>query len=216
MLVRCLVPCDPAVSDQVESRPVEIAQAVILGVACVLCLVAMVRGGAGWSWWVGPAFICFFMCWREAEIDGRYLRYHAFSWKYLVDSRLSIYMRLLMGIPSLATALAVVVICMVRARRLLALLRRRELRVGIWLFAAGLGFYLVAQGYDRAWGWAQHYGVHLPGFAGHRDDFWEEWFELIGAAAILMGVLNHFRRRAAIGAAPPPDTPAAAEEASSP
>lgn len=214
--VRTLVAEETARRIQAEDRLVEVAQAVLLGGAGVLCLVAMVRRRATYWWWVGPAFICLFMCWREVEIDGRYLRYHAFSWKYLVDSRLSIYVRLLLGIPSVGLALLVLAICLVNVRPLLRTLRRCDLRVGVHLFALGVGLYLVAQGYDRAWGWAQHYGVHLPGFAGHRDDFWEEWFELMGAAAILMGVLDHFRRRDAIGAAPPADTPAAAEEMPSP
>ena len=197
---------------QAEDRGVEIAQAVFLGGAGLLCLVAMVCCRAGYWWWVGPAFICFFMCWREVEVDDRYLGEHAFSWKYLIEAATPLEERLLLGVPSVGLALLVLVTCLVNVRPLLRTLRRRDLRVGVHLFALGVGFYLLAQVYDRAWGWVKAYSFYLPGFGGHRDDFWEEWFELIGAVAILMGVFDNFRRRDTIAAAPPPDAPAAAEE----
>jgi len=210
--IRMLVAEETARRIQAEDRAIEIAQAVLLGGAGVLCLVAMVRRRAGYWWWVGPAFICLFMCWREVEVDDRYLGEHAFSWKYLFEATTPLPERLLLGIPSVGLSLAVLVVCLAKARRIIETLKRRDLRVGVLLFAAGLGLYMLAQAYDRAWGWSQKYSLYLPGFHGHRDDFWEEWFELIGAAAILMGVLNHFRRRAGVGAAPPTDTPVAAEE----
>ncbi len=215
-VIRTLVAEETARRIQAEDRLVEIAQAVLLGGAAVLCLVAMVRRRAGYWWWVGPAFICLFMCWREVEVDDRYLGNHAFSWKYLFEAATPLPERLLLGIPSVGLALLVLAICLVNVRPLLRTLRRRDLRVGLLLFAAGLGLYLLAQVYDRAWGWVKAYSFYLPGFGCHRDDFWEEWLELMGAAAILMGVLDYFRRRKAIAAAPPTDTPAAAEETPSP
>lgn len=180
-----------------------------------MCLWAILcRGGrrGGYGWWVAPAFICFFMCWREIELDQRYFRVHAFSWKYLLDGRTTIPERLLLGVPSLGISLVVLVVCLANARQIMATVKRRDLRVGVMLFAAGLGLYVVSQGYDRAWGWEQDYGLHLPGFRGHRDDFWEEWLELAGAASIFMGVLDHFRRRRMVeGATECPKSPSAAE-----
>jgi len=213
--IRWLVDAETLGAVQAEDRLIETGQAVLLGVGCLLCLWAMVRGRAGYWWWVAPAFICLFMCWREIELDQRYFRVHAFSWKYLADGRTPVSERLLLGIPSLGLSLVVLVVCLANARRIVATARRRDLRVGVWLFVVGLGLYLVAAGYDRAWGWEQDYGLYLPGFRGHRDDFWEEWLELKGAVAVLMGVLDHFRRRKSVGAAPP-GTSVAAEEAPSP
>jgi hypothetical protein len=185
----------------------QVLQAVLLGLGFVLCAWALARAGrAGgdWHWWVAPAFICFFMCWRETEIDEILWGENAFSWKYLWGDGedLPVRIRWLLGVPSIALALTVLVICAGRARLLLATLRRRDLRIGVLLFVGGIGLYLVGQVYDK-------YADHLPGIRVHRDDYWEEMIELAGAAAVLMGVLDGLvrrpiiRRAAAWRAAPP-------------
>lgn len=190
-----------AVGSQVENRFVEIAQAALLGLACVLCLWAMVRGGrrnADFTWWIAPAFICFFMFWREIEIDERYFHAHAFSWNYLISSShhdTAWTDRLILAVPSIFLTLVVAVLCLRHARLLLPSLTRRDLRVGLFLLAAGLALYLVAQVYDRGHGLLARHGISLPGFVSHRDDFWEETLELAGALAIFMGILDLVRRR---------------------
>ena len=115
--VRLSAPPDEPV-DFKESSPVEIAQAVLHGLACLLCVVAMVRSGrrrADFYWWVAPAFIAFFMFWREAEIDSDLLGLgeNAFTWKYLFEGHMPIWKRLVLGVPSTSLAILVLVVCLV-------------------------------------------------------------------------------------------------------
>lgn len=181
-----------------ESELLEICQSIMLGAALLLCISALTRSGprrAEFYWWVVPGFICLFMFWREIEFEDHFIDAHAFSWKYLFDDELPLAGRLLLGIPTLTLSLTVLVVCLRHVRLLLTTIRRRDLRIGTLLFLAGLGFYLVAQVYDRAYGLATEHGIMLPGFLGHRDDFWEEATELAGAMAVLLGVIDHFIRR---------------------
>jgi len=197
--VRLSAPPDEPM-DFKESSPIEISQAVLHGLACLLCLTAMVRSGrrrADFYWWVAPAFITFFMFWREAEIDSDLLGLgeNAFTWKYLFEGHMPIWKRLVLGIPSTALALTTLVVCLRHLRLLLETVRRPHVRVTVGLFLLGIGLYAVAQVYDRAWYLLHEYGWDLWGVRGHRDDFWEEVLELAGAAAILMGVLDAFLHR---------------------
>jgi len=194
----------PVKGNQADGRVIEIAQATLLALACLACVWAMVRTGwrkADFYWWVAPAFICFFMCWREIEIDERYLGAHAFSWNYLISHShhsTTTSQRLILGIPSLGLSLLVALLCIRHARMLLAALRQRHQRVGLVLFATGIGCYLLAQIYDRGHGLLSRHGIALPGFVAHRDDFWEEALELTGALAIFMAVVAWYRARPAI------------------
>jgi len=197
--VRLSAPPDEPV-DFKESSPVEIAQAVLHGLACLLCVVAMVRSGrrrADFYWWVAPAFIAFFMFWREAEIDSDLLGLgeNAFTWKYLFEGHMPIWKRLVLGIPSTALAITTLVVCLRRLGLLLATVGRPHVRVTLVLFLLGIGLYAVAQVYDRAWYLLQEYEWDLWGVRGHRDDFWEEVLELAGAAAIAMSVFDAFLHR---------------------
>lgn len=195
-----------AMRDFKEDSLPEIGQAVFLGLGCVLCLWAMMRSGrkrADFYWWITPAFISFFMFWREAEIDSDWLGLgeNAFTWKYLFEGHMPIWKRLVLGIPSTSLAIGVLVVCLKRVKLLVAALKRREVSVGVLLFAVGIGLYLVAQVLDRANYLLREYGFRIWGVRAHRDDFWEEFLELAGAAAILMGVLDHFRHRPVISGA---------------
>jgi len=199
-----------AIRDFKEDSLPEIGQAALLGLGCMLCLWAMIRSGrrrADFYWWIAPAFISFFMFWREAEIDSDWLGLgeNAFTWKYLFEGHMPIWKRLVLGIPSTSLAIGVLVVCLKRVKLLAAALKRREVSVGVLLFAAGIGLYLVAQVFDRARYLLEEYGIEVWGVRAHRDDFWEEFLELAGAAAVFMGVLDHFRRR--------PVIPGALEEA---
>jgi hypothetical protein len=183
-----------------EDRPVELAQAALLGAAMLLSVYVMVRNGprrAEFPWWLMPAFITFFMCWRELDLDSRTLGENAFSWKYLWGGGrdLPIRNRLILGIPSLALAGTVGALLARDIRLLWRTVWRKDLRPGIATFLAGIGIYLLAQLYDKAGKLQQEHGLWLPGFEGHRDDFWEEALELAGAALIFMAVLGHFLRR---------------------
>ena len=187
-----------------ENDPLEISQAALLGLGCLVCLWAMVRSGrrkADFCWWVLPAFICFFMCWREVELDERYFHAHAFSWNYLFSDTkhgTSMADRLLLGVPSLSLTLVVLWLTARRAGLLLRAIGQRHVRAGLLLFVGGIGIYLVAQVYDRAHGLSSEHGILLPGFRGHRDDFWEEALEVAGALAIFMGTVVWYRVRPTI------------------
>jgi hypothetical protein len=189
-----------ASTDFKESSPIEIAQAVLHGLACILCVTAMVRSGrrqADFYWWVAPAFITFFMFWREAEIDSDWLGLgeNAFTWKYLFEGHMPIWKRLVLGIPSTALAIATLVVCLRHLRLLLETVKRPHVRVTVTFFLLGIGLYALAQFYDRAWYLLQEYEWNLWGVRAHRDDFWEETMELAGAAAILMAVFDAFTHR---------------------
>ena len=195
---RCVLPEGP--HDFKEHSLVELLQAAFLGAGCLVCLVAMARSGrrqADFYWWVAPAFICFFMFWREAEIDSDHLGMgeNAFTWKYLFEGHMPIWKRLVLGVPSVSLALTVLVTCLKRLNLLLAALRRARVWSGSALFVAGIGLYLVAQVLDRANYLFHDFGISLWCVRMHRDDFWEEIVELAGAAAILMGVVESFLRR---------------------
>jgi len=197
--VRLSAPPDEPM-DFKESSAVEIAQAVLHGLACLLCVVAMLGSGrrrADCYWWVAPAFITFFMFWREAEIDSDILGLgeNAFTWKYLFEGHMPIWKRLVLGIPSTALALTTLVVCLRHLRLLLETVKRPHVRVSVGLFLLGIGLYAVAQVYDRAWYLLTEYGWDLWGVRAHRDDFWEEILELAGAAAILMSVVDAFLHR---------------------
>jgi len=192
--VRLTMPADMSI-DFKESSLIEIGQATLHGLACLLCVVTLLRNGhrrADFYWWVAPAFITFFMFWREAEIDSDLLGLgeNAFSWKYLFEGHMPIWKRLVLGIPSTALALTVLHVCRKHARLLLKTVERRHVRVSVALFALGIGLYAVAQVYDRAWYLMHEYGWNLWGVRAHRDDFWEESLELAGAAAILLSVID--------------------------
>ncbi len=186
----------------------QVAQALFLAAGCGIGAAAMVaawrRAGGNFAWWVFPAFICFFMLWREVEIDEPLLGAHAFSWKYLWGEHgdLPWVNRLVLGVPSLALAAAVLWTVLRHRRRLLATARRPEVRVGLALFAAGLLLYGVAQVHDKALGLARHHGLSVPGFRGGRDDFWEETVELAGAALLFLAMLDTFFHRPLTPAAP--------------
>jgi len=187
-------------TDFKESSPIEIAQAVLHGLACLLCLVAMVRSGrrqADFYWWVAPAFITFFMFWREAEIDSDWLGLgeNAFTWKYLFEGHMPIWKRLVLGVPSTALAITTLVVCLRHLRLLVETVRRPHVRVTVGLFLLGIGLYALAQFYDKAAYLLEEYEWDLWGVRAHRDDFWEETMELAGAAAILLGVLDAFLHR---------------------
>ena len=188
-------------TDFQESSPIEIAQAVLHGLACLLCLAAMVRSGrrqADFYWWVAPAFITFFMFWREAEIDSDILGLgeNAFTWKYLFEGHMSIWKRLVLGIPSTALAITTLVVCLRHLRMLLETVKRPHVRVTVTLFLLGIGLYALAQVYDRSWYLMHERGWNLLwGIRAHRDDFWEETLELAGASAILMAVFDAFVHR---------------------
>ncbi len=181
----------------------QIAQALFLAAGCGLGVAAMVASGtrrADFYWWVLSAFICFFMLWREIELDEALLGAHAFSWKYLWGGRgnLPWANRLVLGVPSLALAAAVAWTVLRHGRLLVATARRPEVRVGLVLFVAGVVLYGIAQGCDKALGLAERHDVHVPGFRGGRDDFWEETIELAGAMCIFLGVLDTFLHRPAM------------------
>jgi len=187
-------------TDFKESSPIEIAQAVLHGLSCLLCLTAMVRSGrrqADFYWWVAPAFVTFFMFWREAEIDSDLLGLgeNAFTWKYLFEGHMPIWKRLLLGIPSTALALTTLVVCLRHLQLLGETLKRPHVRITVTLFALGIGLYALAQFYDKAWYLLQEHGWNLWGVRAHRDDFWEETMELAGAAALLMSVFDAFVHR---------------------
>jgi len=209
----------------IEDGVFEMAQAGLLVLATVLCMTAMVKGRGGeWRWWVVPTFICFFMAWREIELDNRYLGENAFSWKYLLGYEpVAPWARVVMGVPSVGLSLLVLIHGVRHGRALARTIRRRRLRHGVVLFLAGIGLYLAAQVYDRAWGFVEDYGIFLPGFRAHRDTYWEELLELAGAVAVAMAVIRHFRLRplmaeARAGRSPPenrsaaPVPPSASEE----
>jgi len=203
-------------TDFKESSPIEIAQAALHGLACGLCLAAMIRSGrrqADFYWWVAPAFITFFMFWREAEIDSDWigLGENAFTWKYLFEGRMPIWKRLVLGVPSVTLALTVLHVCRKHARLLLKTAERRHVRASVAFFALGIGLYAVAQVYDRANYLLDDYGIAIWGVRAYRDDFWEEVLELAGAAAIFMAVVEAFRRRPII-----PGTLAEAERRAAP
>ncbi|MFO8012734.1 MAG: hypothetical protein R6X20_05440 [Phycisphaerae bacterium] len=187
-------------TDFKESSPVEIAQAVLHALACLLCVAAMVRSGrrqADFYWWVAPAFITFFMFWREAEIDSDLLGLgeNAFTWKYLFEGHMPIWKRLVLGIPSTALAITTLVVCLRHLPLLVETAKKPHVRVTLALFALGIGLYALAQVYDKAAYLQEEYGWDLCGVRAYRDDFWEETMELAGAAAILMSVLDAFRHR---------------------
>ncbi len=187
-------------TDFKESSPVEIAQAAFHALSCLLCLAAMVRSGrrqADFYWWVAPAFITFFMFWREAEIDSDWLGLgeNAFTWKYLFEGHMPIWKRLLLGIPSTALAITTLVVCLRHLPLLLETVRRPHVRVTVVLFLVGIGLYALAQFYDRAGYLLDEYGWDLCGVRAYRDDFWEETLELAGAAALLMSVFDAFIHR---------------------
>jgi len=197
--VRMSAPLDQP-TDFKESSPIEIAQAALHGLACLLCLVAMFRSGrrqADFYWWVAPAFITFFMFWREAEIDTDRLGFgeNAFTWKYLFEGHMPIWERLVLGVPSITLALTVLHVCRKRARLLLKTVERRHVRASVAFFLLGIGLYAVAQVFDRAHYLLDNYGIDLWGVRARRDDFWEEVLELAGAASIFMAVVEAFRRR---------------------
>jgi len=197
--VRMSAPPDATV-DFKEESPIEIAQAALHGLACGLCLAAMIRSGrrqADFYWWVAPAFITFFMFWREAEIDSDWLGLgeNAFTWKYLFEGHMPIWKRVVLGVPSITLALVVLHVCRKRARLLLKTVKCRHVRASVAFFVLGIGLYALAQVYDRAHYLLDDYGVALWGVRAHRDDFWEEVLELAGAAAIFMAVVEAFRRR---------------------
>jgi hypothetical protein len=187
-------------TDFKESSPIEIAQAVLHGLACLLCLAAMVRSGrrqADFYWWVAPAFITFFMFWREAEIDSDLLGLgeNAFTWKYLFEGHMPIWKRLVLGIPSTALAITVLVVCLRHLRLLVETVGKPHVRVTVTLFALGIGLYALAQFYDKAAYLLEEHEWDLWGVRAYRDDFWEETMELAGAAAILMSVFDAFVHR---------------------
>lgn len=199
MAVRWSVPPDQP-TDFKESSPIEIAQAVLHGLACLLCLAAMIHIGrrqADFYWWVAPAFIAFFMFWREAELDSDLmgLGENAFTWKYLFEGHMPIWKRLVLGVPSITLALTVLHVCRKHAPLLLKTAERRHVRASVAFFVLGIGLYALAQVYDRAYYLFHDHGISVWGVRAHRDDFWEEVLELAGAAAIFMAVVEAFRRR---------------------
>jgi len=192
--IRQTMPADMA-TDFTESSLIEITQATLHGVACLLCVIALVRSGrqkADFYWWVAPAFITFFMFWREAGIDSDILGLgeNAFSWKYIFEGHMPIWKRLVLGIPSITLALTTLHVCRKHIRLLLKTVERRHVRLSVALFALGIGLYAVAQVYDRAWYFGREFGWNVWGFRAHRDDFWEECLELAGASAILLSVVD--------------------------
>ena len=187
-------------TDFKESSPIEIAQAVLHALACLLCVTAMVRSGrrqADFYWWVAPAFVTFFMFWREAEIDSDLLGLgeNAFTWKYLFEGDMPIWKRLVLGIPSTALAITVLVVCLRHLPLLVETVKRPHVRVTVILFALGIGLYALAQFYDRAAYLLEEHEWDLWGVRAYRDDFWEETMELAGAAAILSSVFDAFLHR---------------------
>ena len=154
-------------------------------VAC--CVAALWRSSQdplGATWWPVLLALCLFCAYRELSPEPESLRLHAFSWKYVLNRDYDLGVRALMLISSAGLIAAVAAHVIRRRDRLVEVMRRDGLRLPEVLILAGLALLAVAQLWDK-----------LPA-TGQFDppEYAEEWFEAIGALAILLGVADRYRR----------------------
>lgn len=172
--------------------PLQLVQAGVLVAALVIMLRHLARLGFRHhdsSVAVVLGFLVLFLTLREIEVEHHLWRVHAFSWKYLVRPDVPLGVKLGLGIPSMALALAVLLYLLSQAPLRMRPILGRWRAPSLQLLAVGIGVLTVSQLWDKS-SWLAH-SFGLTAFrSSARDPAPEEILELIGELLLLFCVVE--------------------------
>jgi|GEM_PF-3499361 len=182
-----------------ELGPLQLAQAAVLTLACLLLVVRLSRRGLRNP--ASPALavlatLLFAFAWREIEIDNELWNVHAFSWKYLWSKDVPWTVKCGLGIPSLGLVIALTTYLLrTGPQRLLASLSQ-VCRQGVCLLLVGIAAMGIGQLWDKGRTIAKHCGIdHFmhSELETSPNPLPEETLELVGELLLLFAALEILR-----------------------
>ena len=132
--------------------------------------------------------LCFFLFWRELDIDKEIFSARMFSWNYLYDDDLSFIEKAGLFLTSLTLIFTWIRMMYVRRSYIKKEFNEFIKSKAFWWLVMAIGVLAVAQLWDKADSVQRNFGITIP--VEGNDPFPEEMMELIGGTLLMFAVLS--------------------------
>ena len=165
-------------------------QAGVLGLALGMTVLALhSAAGEERTFWIFFVAFAFFFFWRELDLDQEFFEDRMFSWAYLFRDSVSVKKKIILGVPSITLTLVWGGYLVWQASTIVRVVRQR-LHVATLLWGGlTLGCFGLAQIWDKATAFQRDWGIRIYDRAT-KDPYIEEAFELLGAVAFVLLILE--------------------------
>lgn len=165
-------------------------QAGVLGIALGMTVLALFRAeGEQRPFWIFVLGFAFFFFWRELDLDQEFFEDRMFSWAYLFRDSVPMKNKLLLGVSSITLALGWGSHLVWQAATIVRTVGQRIHAATVLWGGLTLGCFGLAQIWDKATAFERDWGIQIYDRAT-KDPYVEEAFELLGAVAFVLLILE--------------------------